>query len=695
MMNDWARSARAPWTWPLNRALIGMDTRPLLFFLAALVAAVAVPAQDDPAKPIQSPEVMVSAAPLAPDAAGVTSLDLQPGVQPAVSAWELLSRSVANFHVADSGAGGYGGLFAIRGLANTPYFSDPAVTVYLDAIPLAGSFTYPTGLFGLDSVEVFRGPQGTRFGRATDGGVVVFSPDAAGYTAGGEVLSGYGSYGARQFAVAARTAPKGIADAEVNADYEARSGYITNQRLGIRVDDEETETMFARFRLLPATGAPLTFEVFDSRSRDGAQPLVPLGGALFDVSRAKEGVTDLDSWAAALKGSFALPSSGSLTAVTSFSDWRMNPYQSLLVLPPALENRVLQDQKSWNEEIRLQSDPLAAFRVEAGAWLSKGTTDNNVNRSIPGLYPVEASGFVQRSQSAALFCQAVYAPSRAWQIIAGLRAEDDEKGFFRSEQVPISGLDYTGSDRCEAFLPKLAAKWATGADSHVEASVSLGLRPGGFSSYTDNPALIPFAAERSTAYSVGWVTSSAQRSASLVVRAFYDDIGNLQIERSFSPTDYLVATAPRAHSVGGEVAARWRPAADWTLGLSAGWSEVRLDTFFAPLSGANESGDEAPNAPHYNAELEAGYRPGRGWFVTGQLAATGRTQYDERGAARYTQDAYALIGLQAGYATARWTATVYGENLADQQYYELIVPGVNSGDPGAPRTVGAKVEMKF
>jgi iron complex outermembrane receptor protein len=669
-------------------------SRPLRCLSAALITAAAAYSQITPDRVVQAPEVVVSGAPLTSDAAGVTRVNLAPDGGSSDS-WELLGRDVANLHVAEGGAGGYGSLFALRGLANTPYFSDPAVTVYFADIPLPSSFTYPANLFGFDAVSVFPGPQGTAFGRAADGGVVVFSPPDAGYSAGGELLAGYGTYDARQLAVAAGTAPSGSADAAVDAEYTARNGYVTNQQLGIRVDNQENENGFARFRWRPTAGDELTFEALDTRSRDGAQPLVPLGGPLFNVSRPKEGVTDLDSSAEALKGSFALPSFGSLTTVTSYTDWRMNPYDSLLVLPPALENQIVQDQKSWNEEIRLQSDSPAALSWETGVWLSKGTTDSYANRAILGLFPIEISSSEQGNESAALFGQAVYALNRIWHITAGLRAETDQKNFVHYEQIPTPGLDYAGSNRYDGLLPTLAASGATTPDSQAEVAVALGLRPGGFSAYTDKPALISFASERSTAYSVGWSSALAQRTADVTFRAFYDDISNLQIERSFSAADYFVATAPRAHSVGGEIEGQWRPSAAWTMGISTGWTHVRLDTFFNPLSGVNESGNEAPNAPRYNATLKATYRPGRGWFASGQLSAVGKTFYDELETVKYTQDAYALIGLRAGYETTRWTFTAYGENLANQGYYELIVPGVNSGIPGAPRTFGAKVAIKF
>ena len=672
-----------------------MSPRSPLCLAFALVAATVADSQTTQESVVQTPGMVVSAAPLPSDAAGVTRIEIQPEIGPSADSWELLSRTVANLHVANSGAAGYGSLFALRGLSNTPYFSDPAVTVYFADIPLPSSFTYPTGLFGFNSVAVFRGPEGTEFGRATDGGVVVFNPEGSDYAEGGELVTGFGSYDARQLAAAARTASSGIADAEVCAEYDARNGYITNRLLGIRVDDQENENAFARFRLRPAAGDELTLEILDTRNRDGAQPLVPLGGPLFDVSRPKEGVTDIDGIGAALKGSFALPASGVLTTVTSYTDWRMNPYQSLLVLPPPLENQILEDQKSWNEEMRFQSDPHAAFRCDIGAWLSKGTTDNDVDRSILNLFPIQVSNSEQGDESAALFGEAVFAPNRVWQIIAGLRTETDEKNFVRYEQVPIKGLDYVANARYGGLLPKLAADWEVAQDSHVEASVALGLRPGGFSSYTENLALSPFPSERSEVFSAGWDASFSQHSAEVAVRVFYDDISNFQIERSFSEADYFVATAPRAHSVGGEVEGHWHPSAAWTVAIGAGWTYVRLDAFVDPLTGQDESGNEAPNAPRYNADLEVTYRPGRGWFAAAQVSAVGKTYFDEIETARYTQDAYALIGLRAGYETARWTFTGYVENLSGEGYYELIIPGVNSGSPGAPRTVGARVLVKF
>ena len=263
-------------------------------------------------------------------------------------------------------------------------------------------------------------------------------------------------------------------------------------------------------------------------------------------------------------------------------------------------------------------------------------------------------------------------------------------------RVPTPGLAYAGTGRYAALLPRLAAVWTAPDGGHVSAAAALGLRPGGFASFTDNPLLIPFASERTSELSAGWDRALDGNRVRVALRAFYDAITNLQIERSFTATDYFVATAPRAHSEGAEAELTWRPSQEWTVGADAGLSRVRLDDFASPLTGRDESGNEAPGAPLYNAGLEAAFRPARGWFAAGQLSLVGATHYDELGTGRYTQGAYSVAGVRAGYGTGRWTVTLYGDNLANTAYYSLIVPGVNSGAaPGAPRTFGCRASLRF
>jgi len=671
-----------------------MICRGLPLILVMLVIVRVARSQPGGDSVVTNPALIVTDSRVVSTASGDTAVKLSQDFAPPLDAWQALGEAVANLHVSEGGSVGYGSLFALRGLSNTPYFSDSAVTVYVADIPLSGGFTYPAGLFGFGSATVLPGPQGSRFGRATDGGVVLFEPTDGDRIASGVLIEGYGSFDSNLTALEAHTGDVGNMDAEFCADYDSRRGYINNGQIGVRTDDQANESSFGRLRIRPSPQSELTLELLQTRDRDGAEPLVPLGGPLYEVNRPGEGVTDIDSLAAAVKGSFAFPGA-TLTTVTSYTDWRMNPYQDLLVLPPALENLVRQTQKSWNEEVHLRSKATGCLQGDLGLWLSNESTENYVDRSLPGLFPIEVSGFEQNSRSSAVLGHATYEFGSDWSITTGLRAEEDERFFTREEQVPKEGLAYVASASNRAVLPRVAIGRRLQRDSHLEFAVAFGMRPGGFSSFTDNPGLTPFQAERSRAFSTGWDSSLGLHSLTIAARAFYIVVGDLQVERSYTATDYFVANAGRAHSDGFEVDINWTPSSPWKVTLDAGVDQTRLDAFTSPTSGLNESGNPIPGAPSYNAGVEATYRSARGWFAAGRLTAVGITHYDELSTSKYTQDSYALLGLRAGFSSGAWTFTLYGENLCKAGYYDLIVPGVNSGVPGAPRTFGSKVALKF
>lgn len=668
---------------------------PFLLLAAALLVPLHARTQSQPDPVVQNPEVLVRDTPVQDTNIQAAPVALSRDETPPAGVWDQLGSSLPNFHVFQGGAGGYGSLFSLRGLSNTPYFSEPALTVYFGDIPLPGSFAYPLDVFGFASAALVDGPAGTRFGRATDGGVLLFTPPQGATSAGGQFTASAGSYADRKAGIEVHGLPTGSADAEFMAGYDARDGYIENHLLGTRVDDQEDESAFARVRVRPSKGGEVSLELLQTRSRDGAQPLVPLSGPLYAVSRPMEGVTDLDSVGAALRLSQALGDGGVLSSVTSYTDWRMDPYRDYLTTPAPLESSVTQDQKSWNEEVHLSLRPSPDVRFDSGLWLSRGSTDSFVSRALFGRIPVDVSGFNQGDSSGAAFAEVSFDATPLLTFSAGVRAEDDEKHFTRREQAPVPGLAFEGEGRYRAILPHVLATLNAGPRGVLDAAIAFGMRPGGFASFTDNPALIPFATERSTAYSFGWKSARLGRSWDVGLDAFYTAIGNYQVERSFSPTDYLVAAAPRAHSQGVEFSGRWSATAWLDVRANAGLLQTRLDRFTAPLTGQIENGNPAPGVPALTAGLEATIRPGRGWFGTGRLTTVGRTHFDELSTAHFSQDAYSVLDVEAGYRAARWSLAAYCANAGATSYYALIVPGVLSGVPGAPRTLGAKVSLRY
>lgn len=670
-------------------------TRVFRPFYASLVLGVAVHAQPAPdfETIIRSDPVVVEESRLGSDAAGTTRIRIDETTPAATQSLPAAFDRLANVHLDTSGAGSFGSLLSLRGLSNTPYFSDPAVTVYLDDLPLGGGFTYPTALFGFGTVTVFRGPHATTFGRAGEAGVVVFNSAAPGSAAAGELRASVGNYDAYAGAVSTRSARGPTADATVTAAYSSRHGYVTNTELGTRVDDQNTASAATRVRVRPTRTSEITLQLLGQRLRQGAQPLVPLGGPLFSVARGREGDTESDFGGAALKAAFDTDL-GRLSATTSYTDWTLGRFTNRLVLPPPLDSSLTQAQRVWNEELRLASAPRATVPWSLGAWWSTARTTGSVTREIPNLFPIESSSYVARSRTFAVFGEALAMGESDWRLSAGLRAERVQKDFSRTQQVPGPGF-FAAEKTFKSLAPRLTGSWLLGPETTASLSYSLGQRPGGWSAYTGEPALARFKAERTSALEAGVTTSFARRSVLLSARAFSYSIRDFQIERSFTATDYLVVNAPRARSLGGEVEASWRPAAGLTAAASLGVTRVTLREFTDPFTRVNYTGKRAPYVPAFDANLSLTYRMTAGWFAVGEWVAIGRTYYDETESAQAAQPRHSTANARLGYENRRWRVTFYGENLTDERYYAAMIPGVGHGVPGAPRTYGVEAAVKW
>ncbi|HVT73329.1 MAG TPA: TonB-dependent receptor [Lacunisphaera sp.] len=606
-----------------------------------------------------------------------------------------LARQTPGFAVNDAGARGFGTTTTLRGLGNTPYFSDASAPVYLDGIPLASGFTFPSALFDFAQVTVHRGPQAAaESGRAGDAGVVEFTSAPAAAQPALRLEGTAGNYGQRAFAATAETARGADFDASANVGLDRRDGYITNTQLHQPVDDQRSTFGRVQLHYRPAKDIELSFQALGVRSRDGAQALVPLGGPLDTVSRGREGAVDAN-FAAGSVGVTKHLAAGTLSSTTSFTDWELSPYANRLVVFGGfnLDSSLTQSQHAFNEEVR-----FAGERFTGGAFYAHTRTDGSTNRTFAG-FPYENSGFTLGSDAFALFGQAKFQPAEGWTITPGARVERTEKSFTRTEVVP-TGKVFDRDDAWNAFLPSVTATRRLGANTDAAFTLARGFKAGGYSAYTGQPALAGYDPQRTWGAEAAVTTTDPGSAWSATARAYAYDVRGYQIERSFAvpntgTDEYLVVNARRARLLGLELESAWRPAPDVTLRLAAGLTGARLENFTDPFTGANYSGNQAPYVPRGNAALSVDYAPARGLFGGAGVTLTGRTFYDEHQTALFAQASYALLDAHAGYAFAAGEVRVFARNLGDKAYYSAITPGVGHATPGAPLTWGVEVSGRW
>ena len=111
-----------------------------------------------------------------------------------------------------------------------------AVGFYVDGIPHFETSAFDANMLDLRAVEVFRGPQGTLYGRNTIGGVInLYTPTPFEYQ-GTKVRLGYGNYNHTLAQFSNYTRMGNSFGIHVSGYYQHNGGYFENTFLGRKAD---------------------------------------------------------------------------------------------------------------------------------------------------------------------------------------------------------------------------------------------------------------------------------------------------------------------------------------------------------------------------------------------------------------------------------------------------------------------------
>src|SRR6185503_19065186 len=91
-----------------------------------------------------------------------------------------ISGIAPNLFTSNSDSRGFGDVVALRGSANSIFFSAPSVAFIIDDVPSGSVSSYPSSLLNIDSFVVKAGPQGTDYGRNAPAGVIDIKSRAPG-----------------------------------------------------------------------------------------------------------------------------------------------------------------------------------------------------------------------------------------------------------------------------------------------------------------------------------------------------------------------------------------------------------------------------------------------------------------------------------------------------------------------------------
>jgi outer membrane receptor protein involved in Fe transport len=640
---------------------------------------------------------------------------------------------------AESSNGRVAPRFYIRGLGNTDFdlAASQPVSIIMDDVVMENVVLKSTPLFDLDRVEVYRGPQGTLFGRNTTAGIIRFTSARPTQDFEARANASYGTYNTLTFdgAVSGAIAP-GVSgrasvlfqhrDDWIDNTYDASSeddlgGYDeTAGRLQLlfNPNDQLEVLLNAHARNLKGTSAVFRANVlttdgglngnYDRDSvfynQGGGNPQEYNGyGASANISYDFGDVklTSITAWESADGYSRGDIDGGVAGVGPGFIPFDSDTQDSLDNL----------DQTT--QELRLASDYGGPLKWQVGAFWFDSSFD--VTTVGPFGFPPSTT-VTHENTSWALFGQASYDLTEALTLTGGLRYTEDDKDFS------VAGAPANSRSVSDDHVSwDLSAMYALNPDLSVYARIADGFRgpsiQGRDVAFFNPPSVAQ--SETVTSYEVGWKSTLADNTLRFNGAVFTYEVNDIQLTAVGGGGNLVqLINADKGKAWGIETDIEWSPIENLVFTGGLAWNKTELDdpnlavgicaqcTVTDPIvviAGQNRAlvdGNPFPNAPDLTADLTARYSmpagPDGEFFIFTDWAYQGDTNlflYESR---EFQTDGQFEGGLKVGWTKydGSLEAAVFVRNITDE---DNIKGGIdfnnNTAFVNEPRIVGVSLKL--
>ena len=626
----------------------------------------------------------------------------------------------------------------IRGVGSTTS-GDPAVPVFIDGVyqPRLG---FDAAFFDVERVEVLRGPQGTLFGRNTEGGAVNIVTRRPDDETRGRVGFLYDEFNTlRAQGQLSGPIAEGWA-ASVAFSGETTDGWLDNPVVPARAkgdlntvikpaDANDGRDIYGRAALRYHGRDDLEFmlsaDIQDFKGLAGL-PGVPRGCRCYDVfTEFQLDERDRNRGVSAhLEKDLAF---GTLTAITGWRHLSTRlPFDfdgGADVSGNIHDFRTRQDFLS--EELRLAGargalDWLAGVYVFREKLDSRRRYDLPNNPMLPGLV-IRAQDVLSRRVGFAAFLQGSWRIADDLELTLGGRFSKEWARAKLAVDFSIAGfgVDVVDSDleraRFDSLTGLASLSWHASDEVLVYATVSQGYKAGGFPIAPLNSVdFTAFDDERTINFEAGVRARTRDRSFVIDAAVFHVLLRDQQLSTAVTIDGLPVSTianAGKSHSTGFELDVTWRPASFLTLHNATGLAATNIDDY-VDAEGRQHRGERFRFTPKWTSFTEA--------VVTRPVALLGeegeaRLSFAHRFVGRIIQGfgvfadpvfdigSYNILDVRLALDLAAWRLEIFAENVTDN-YVETRAWNTFFFIPDGsrvfstllpPRRVGGRISYSF
>ena len=588
--------------------------------------------------------------------------------------------------------------YQIRGIGERSQFQEPinpSVGMIIDDIDFTGIGSI-ANLFDVKQAEIFRGPQGTRFGANAIAGMINITTNEPTEDFEGAVQLGVGNYNSYDMGVALSGPASDSVNYRLAVNQHNSDGFTENIHLQ-RDDTNNRDELSVRGKLAIEASNDLTIDLagfyFDFDN----------GYDVFSLDNTRETYSDQPGFdqqeTAAFSAKFTYTGfeSATLLAIVSHSDtdlgygydedWAFGEYEwrsddPVYTPDPCITpsgcladfdgysstDHYYRDKTVLTTELRAVSNQGQEIFNGSTAWVA-GVYFKQDDEDLLRQYTYASGDFtsINESTSVALYGQLDTQLAEKWSLMSGLRIENRSADYNNSDLFDDS-IDDT------MVGGKLVLSYQQNEDSMWYGSINRGYKAGGHNTDGTLPEdLRTFDPEYLLNYEIGYKISLLENSAYVRTSVFYMDREDMQVKssktiiREDGSSEFIsyLGNAATGSNYGVEIEGAWYINDLINVYGSLGLLDTEFNDF-VNADGVSLSGREQAHAPNYQFNVGINVQPTDHWLIN--LSVDGKDSFYFSDSHDEQSEAVALLNASVAYIQDNWQIKIWGRNLANEDY---------------------------
>ena len=277
-------------------------------------------------------------------------------------------------------------------------------------------------------------------------------------------------------------------------------------------------------------------------------------------------------------------------------------------------------------------------------------------------------------------------------LTAGLRVERVKRTLERDDDVVVVDGDSIVENE---VLPRFVIDYRLTDSVMAYASLAKGWRNGGLNPTSSTPINLRYDREIAWNYELGLKSKFFQDRLLFNISLFQTNIDDYQETVTENLILSFLGNAEEVRIRGLEVEMEALPFQGLYLLASFGLADAEYEDYQFSET-INLAGNTVADVPEWEFTAVAQYTLPIGFYVRGDFFAVGETFFDPQNTVQ--QDSYEVYNARVGFQRGNYDFYVFGENLADNQYF---VDGFDAGGGlaigpvGTSRRIGGGISLRF